>query len=110
MTRSRGHCVQGPSLRPLTLTGGGKVKKKKSLFSDPNRLFPFGDACLLPGMVLIERVGTRPPRKGELYLSGAIPTVYRAPTDNIKQTHLIVRAFKPGPKKVIIYDKGEEII
>ena len=109
MSRSKGHCVQGPPLRCITLKGGGKAKKKKSLFSDLNRLFPFGDACLLPGMVLIERVGIRPPRKGELYLSGAIRTVYRAPTDNIKQTHLIVRAFKPGPKKVIIYDKGAEI-
>ncbi len=80
---------------------------KQSLFKDPNRLFPFGNN-LFPGQVLIERVGYRPPKRGELYLSGALPTVYKAVNDE-RQEQVIIRAFKPGPKKVITYDRGDEI-
>jgi hypothetical protein len=37
-----------------------------------------------------ERLGFRPPRKGEHYVSGAIPCAYRAPND-LGSPFLIVR-------------------
>lgn len=82
-------------------------KRKESLFADKSRLFPFGDN-LMTRQVLIEKVGQRIIKKGEFYLSGAIPTVYRAPND-FSEPVMVVKAFKPGPETIIIRERGEEV-
>jgi hypothetical protein len=56
---------------------------------DPNRWF--------------ERTGEyRPPKKGEYYISGAIPEVYKAPND-LSQDHTIATPI-PNPPRTIEVD------
>lgn len=53
-------------------------------------------------------VDFRPPKRGEFYLSGAIPEAYRAPNDLSGDSFVIVeKTFKA--KMVQAYTKGEEI-
>jgi len=43
----------------------------------------------LKGLHAYRVVGKRPPRKGEFYLSGAIPAAYKAPND-LTSTYVVV--------------------
>jgi len=47
-----------------------------------------------------ERTGEyRPPKKGEYYISGAIPEVYQAPND-LGQSHVIARPISNPPRTI----------
>ena len=50
----------------------------------------FGDRVYLNPHYTYEVIGFRPPRKGEYYLSGAIPQTYLAPND-LSSEFLIVK-------------------
>lgn len=54
-----------------------------------------------------ERVGTRAPRKGEFFVSGAIPAAYRAPNDLTAEA-LIVRPTRYA-KRVTAYEPGDTV-
>lgn len=44
------------------------------------------------GPMFVKSDEKRPPRKGEWYLSGAIPTAYRAPND-LSTSYIILKPF-----------------
>jgi hypothetical protein len=59
----------------------------------------WGDADRLfskPRVLPYRIIGKRPPRKGEYYLSGAIPAAYIAPND-LTTAYLIVEPVEPKP-------------
>ena len=59
-----------------------------------------------PGQWRWTRVGYRPPRKGEFYVSGAIPEIWEAPND-LDSPFLVVRlegrATSPGGSNRLLF-------
>lgn len=54
-----------------------------------------------------ERIGVRPPRKGEWYLSGAIPMAYKAPND-LSTSFIVVRPTRYA-KLVQRFEPGDRV-
>lgn len=56
-----------------------------------------------------EVVGYRPPLKGDLYISGAVPALYKARNDLPFCNHLIARTTALAKQKTIWYQSDESL-
>ena len=66
----------------------------------------------LKPLYFYESLGFRNPKKGEFYLSGAIPMGYMAKNDMSSPYHIIRPTYKANPRIVTLiqgYEKGDKI-
>lgn len=57
--------------------------------TDWTQPFPLVGAVFSERMFFVERVAYRAPKKGEYYISGAIPEIYKAPADLSSEYHVV---------------------
>lgn len=56
------------------------------------KLYPSGEYSVISGPPYVKTGEFRPPKRGEYYLSGAIPTAYYAPNDLTQAFYIMRRA------------------